>query len=62
MRKLKLSIETLAVDSFETSRLAADAHGTVHAHIVSGKPYTCDNLCQASYLCPSHHQTECCGG
>jgi hypothetical protein len=35
MQKLKLDLDTLRVDSFETAREASKADGTVHGHQMS---------------------------
>jgi len=61
MKKLKLDVETLAVDSFRIAASSKDG-GTVQAHEVPTYPYaTCDAACSygcttgASYLeayCP----------
>ncbi len=52
MTKTKLSLETLAVDSFQTTAAAAEAPGTVHAHGGDGPAYF-DCTCAASCDCPS---------
>jgi hypothetical protein len=41
MKKLKLQIDDLAIESFETAPAAAD-EGTVVAHATQGNKYTCD--------------------
>jgi hypothetical protein len=41
MNKLKLQIEDLAIESFETARAAGD-EGTVVGHATQGNKYTCD--------------------
>jgi hypothetical protein len=59
MHKSKLSLETLAVDSFETTRAAADARGTVHGHDAGTggpqptPPQYVDCTCAATCDCPS---------
>jgi hypothetical protein len=58
MRKLSLTLDALAVESFALP--APDAvRGTVQANealAVTGT-YSCYKTC----YCPSHHNTECCG-
>jgi hypothetical protein len=46
MRKMKLDVETLAVDSFRTAAANAEARGTVRAHVTMGS--SCLNSC---YTC-----------
>ena len=41
MKKLKLQIDDLAIETFETSRPAAD-EGTVVGFATQGNKYTCD--------------------
>lgn len=41
MRKLKLELEALEVESFELSERDRDAQGTVHGNVVSGVPGEC---------------------
>jgi hypothetical protein len=41
MNKLKLQIEDLAIESFETAKSAGN-EGTVVAHATQGRNYTCD--------------------
>ena len=63
MRKLRMDVQALAVQSFEPAQSRDEARGTVRAHVVSNGPYwtcaysTCPNQ---SICCPSHHNTECC--
>ena len=55
MKKLKLDVETLAVESFSTAAGAEEA-GTVQAYLAPTPPYrTCSCTTGASYLavyCP----------
>ena len=63
MRKLRLDVEELAVQSFEPTKREEAKRGTVRAHAVSNGPYwTCAySTCpQGTVCCPSHHNTECC--
>lgn len=61
MHKSKLSLETLAVDSFETTAATMDARGTVHGHGPGGgetdpqptPPQYIGCTCAASCDCPS---------
>ena len=46
MKKVKLSLDALAVESFTVAAEMAEK-GTVDAHQPSGKPFTC-NTCQAT--------------
>ena len=46
MRKLKLQLENLSVDSFPVTPRESDGDGTVEAH---AKACTCNNSC----LCPT---------
>ncbi|HST61059.1 MAG TPA: hypothetical protein VLK84_20310 [Longimicrobium sp.] len=62
MRKAKLSLDTLHVDTFETAAASPGARGTVHAHATfygtcqgtcvdtCGGP-TCDYPCQTANTC-----------
>lgn len=49
MRKVKLDVETLAVQSFETEAEARE-RGTVHAH--SARLESCGS-CTQDYTCPA---------
>ncbi len=63
MRKLRLDVQELGVQSFEPARSREAPRGTVHARDVSNGPYwTCAySTCRdQSICCPSHHATECC--
>lgn len=57
MRKTKLDLEVLAVDSFETTAGAGDAPGTVHAHGGDAPkptpPQYADCTCVYTCDCPS---------
>jgi hypothetical protein len=55
MRKIRLDLGTLAVESFDTSRLKEEARGTVEAH--SGRPCTPPN----TNLCPTNLGYTCDG-
>lgn len=50
MKKLTLSLDALAVESFAAGA-GAPAHGTVQAN---------ELLAPTGPRCPSHHNTECC--
>jgi hypothetical protein len=54
MKKLRLSVETLAVDSFATEITASGAKGTVQAHFATrGSPNTCNvGCCNTCVDCP----------
>jgi hypothetical protein len=54
MRKLRLDLDALAVESFNPQAERESARGTVQANIATGV-YSCWNTCR----CPSHHATEC---
>jgi hypothetical protein len=56
MRKLRLDLDALAVESFAAQAEHAAAEGTVQGHLNTGV-YSCAATCR----CPSHHNTECCG-
>lgn len=58
MRKLRLDLDVLAVESFAPQAEREPARGTVQANenIATGV-YSCWNTCR----CPSHHATECFG-
>lgn len=59
MRKLRLDLDALAVDSFPTRTEDEAARGTVQANqaLLATGVYSC----WASCRCPSHHGSECCG-
>jgi hypothetical protein len=65
MRKLKLDLEHLTVESFDTEPTAA-GEGTVEAHgrTITVECGTCEVSCNPSncYMCPSDggFHTECC--
>lgn len=68
--KNKLSLDTLAVDSFETSAADAAPRGTVHGHAsavceptppVYADACTCNDTClcrTAAYYCATVHATS----
>lgn len=59
MRKLRLDVDALAVDTFSSQAEDGAARGTVDAHgVVASNLYSCVN---STCRCPSHHNTECCG-
>ena len=65
MKKIKLNVDGLRVESFETER-AAEGTGTVRAaEAASGRPWTCDPSCDFTcdtMACPcrvSEHPTMC---
>ena len=49
MRKLRLHLDELAVESFDTAKTPADARGTVHAN-------SAYNTCQWSCQCETTHE------
>ncbi|HEX6749641.1 MAG TPA: hypothetical protein VF092_20280 [Longimicrobium sp.] len=54
MKKVKLSLDALTVESFAVATEPAEK-GTVDAHQPSGKPFTCDTCqdsCQTHGACP----------
>ncbi|HEU0053050.1 MAG TPA: hypothetical protein VFQ39_07725 [Longimicrobium sp.] len=52
MRKLKLEVETLAVESFEAFAAPVEAKGTVRANEVPNtQQFRCTYFC--SYACPT---------
>jgi len=53
MKKLKLSVETLAVESFDTAWSQAE-RGTIEGHSGTCSPESCD------YWCPSLRPSDCC--
>ena len=57
MRKIKLQLDTLRVESYETSR-ASEVAGTVRAHGSTewGEP-TCDITCDGG--CPTYFDETC---
>lgn len=54
MKKLRLDVEALAVDSFTTASTANGSKGTVHAHFATrGSPNTCNaGCCNTCVDCP----------
>jgi hypothetical protein len=53
MRKLRLDVDALSVESFNPQAAREPARGTVQANATG--VYSCWNTCR----CPSHHATEC---
>ena len=54
MKKIKLNLDRLKVDSFETRAADTEARGTVHGHYSA--PYTCNaraDTCQYAGTCGS---------
>lgn len=63
MRKVKLALDALQVESFETSRSGAEHRGTVDAHMPKPTPpvvetYYVGNTCECT-LAMSCIQTDC---
>jgi hypothetical protein len=71
MRKVKLEIDALAVESFDTGRDAAKREGTVHAHVATDPTCqnqtcrfaetcydSCDGVC-GTYYCAPTDGTSC---
>jgi hypothetical protein len=56
MRKLKLSLEQLAVESFASEEPAADARGTVHGHQDTNYETCAGYTCAYAETC-QHWQT-----
>ena len=48
MKKIRLDLHALAVESFDTARATADARGTVHAH---RPPWTEGFECESIDIC-----------
>jgi hypothetical protein len=59
MRKLRLDLDALAVDTFAPRAEDEAQRGTVQANgaLADTGVYSCWNSCR----CPSHHGSECCG-
>jgi hypothetical protein len=59
MKKIKLQLDTLQVESYETSRDSDDRAGTVHAHSWSrlGDP-TCGGI-SCDYACITYYDDTC---
>lgn len=58
MRKLKLQLETLNVDSFPTAPASEETRGTVRAHYTYWYEATCGGAsCQ--YVCRTRYDTPC---
>jgi hypothetical protein len=53
MRKLRLDLDVLTVESFDPQAEREPARGTVQANATG--VYSCAYTCR----CPSHHATEC---
>ncbi|HYH81978.1 MAG TPA: hypothetical protein VEX86_19385 [Longimicrobium sp.] len=51
MRKTRLELETLSVESFDTTAAARDERGTVHAHEIEPTPPEYPCTCAPSDLC-----------
>jgi len=53
MRKTKLSLDTLRVETFETHPAAVEMRGTVHAHLTQAADTcggrTCDAPCKSTF-------------
>jgi hypothetical protein len=62
MKKIRLDLDMLSVESFRTTGDAADARGTVNAHI---PPFTEGRECESIDICtryrcePETAQTDC---
>ena len=60
MRKLKLNLEALNVDSFELTDAEKARQGTVHGHVDYTHPRVCDTAVDCSFnSCPSYCHTAC---
>ena len=59
MRKFRLNLDTLAVDTFAPAAEDQALRGTVRGNeaLADTGLYSCWKTCR----CPSHHNTECCG-
>ena len=57
MKKIRLDLDMLSVESFRTIGSPADARGTVNAHIPP-PPYTENQECD-TVECPGTSETEC---
>jgi hypothetical protein len=58
MRKLRLDLDELAVETFAAQVEDGAARGTVNGReLIDTGLYSCWRTCR----CPSHHNTECCG-
>ena len=54
MKKMKLSVDALRVESFAVASQSAEREGTVHAHARTDRytcPATCEATCQTQ-VCP----------
>lgn len=57
MRKLRLDLDALSVDTFAPRAQEPAERGTVKGHLrMDTGVYSCAFTCR----CPSHHNTECC--
>lgn len=57
MRKLRLELDALAVETFDVRAEDEGMRGTVNARELADTGlYSCWKTCR----CPSHHNTECC--
>lgn len=60
MRKLKLDLDSLRVDSFETNDEEKVPRGTVRGHVDYTNPIVCDTAVDCSFnTCLSNCFTEC---
>lgn len=60
MKKLKLDLEALQVETFEAER-APEPRGTVQAHFTSG-PFACQDQCFTAGGCSDFCASEHCSG
>ena len=51
MKKVRLSLDVLRVESFPTAEIARET-GTVHARELTPPRYSCGNTCNESCTCP----------
>ncbi len=59
MKKLKLNMEDLKVDSFETT-VTRKAHGTVNGNATVFPDPTCEERCPTVYTNPCHTEQHTC--
>ena len=52
MKKLKLDVETLGVESFQVDAKGSEAKGTVLGNQAGVAAYTLDRLCPTRWSCP----------
>ena len=55
MKKVKLHVDALEIDSFETGREEGGTRGTVHANV----KYTDIRYCGSGYTCYTDNEPEC---